>query len=106
MKRARWDLGKQICHTIKHVHLKRLNNHLGKVRPERVKKVARELIKRYPNKFSTDFESNKKTLTSLATVRSLKLKNQIAGYITRLAAISKAAGEEEAGEAEEGEETE
>jgi len=77
---------------------------LGKVRPDRVKKVARELMKRYPDQFSTDFESNKKLLTSLATLRSLKLRNQIAGYITRLAAISKAAGEGEAGEAEEGEE--
>ena len=74
------------------------------MRPDRVKKVARELMKRYPDQFSTDFESNKKTLTSLATLRSLKLRNQIAGYITRLAAISKAAGEGEAGEAEEGEE--
>jgi len=74
------------------------------VRPDRVKKVARELMKRYPDQFSTDFESNKKLLTSLATLRSLKLRNQIAGYITRLAAISKAAGEGEAGEAEEGEE--
>jgi len=79
---------------------------LGKVRPDRVKKVARELMKRYPEQFSTDFESNKKLLRSLATLRSLKLRNQIAGYITRLAAISKAAGEGEAGEAEEGEEDE
>jgi small subunit ribosomal protein S17e len=77
---------------------------LGKVRPERVKKIARELIKRYPDQFSTDFKSNKKMLTSLATVRSLKLRNQIAGYITRLVAISKATGEEESAEAEESEE--
>ena len=76
------------------------------MRPDRVKKVARELMKRYPEQFSTDFESNKKLLRSLATLRSLKLRNQIAGYITRLAAISKAAGEGEAGEAEEGEEDE
>jgi small subunit ribosomal protein S17e len=69
------------------------------VRPERVKKVARELVKRYPDKFSTDFEDNKKVLPSLATIRSLKLRNQIAGYITRLVAISEAAGEEESGEA-------
>ncbi len=75
---------------------------MGKVRPDRVKKVARELMKRYPEQFSTDFESNKKLLGSLATLRSLKLRNQIAGYITRLAAISKAAREGEVGEAEEG----
>jgi len=87
---------------------KRLSNYLGKVRPDRVKKAARELIKRYPDQFSTDFESNKKALTPLVILRSLKLKNQIAGYITRLAAISKAAGESEgeSGEAVESEEEE
>lgn len=76
---------------------------MGKVRPERVKRIARELIRRSPDKFSTDFESNKKTLDSITKVYSAKLRNQIAGYITRLVVISKAAEtEEEAGkEAEE-----
>jgi len=79
---------------------------LGKVRPERVKKIAREMIKRQPDKFSTDFDSNKKVLDSVARIYSTKLRNQIAGYITRLVAISKAAEAEEATKesAEEGEE--
>jgi len=71
---------------------------LGKVRPEKVKKVARELVKRYPAQFSTDFEGNKKFLGSVATIYSPKLRNRIAGYITRLVAISKAAEAEEAAE--------
>jgi len=71
---------------------------LGKVRPEQVKKIARELLKRYPNRFSTDFESNKKLLKSAAAIYSPKLRNRIAGYITRLAAISKAAEAEETAE--------
>ena len=75
---------------------------MGKVRPEKVKKIARELVKRYPDKFSTDFESNKKSLASIVSIYSPKLRNLIAGYVTRLVAISKAAQEEEAGE--EGEE--
>jgi len=76
----------------------RLNQHLGKVRPEKVKKIARELVKRYPDKFTTDFESNKKTLESVATIYSSKLRNLIAGYITRLEAIQKAAEAAEAAE--------
>lgn len=64
---------------------------MGKVRPERVKKVAKELVKRYPDQFSTDFEGNKKFLGTVATIYSSKLRNRIAGYITRLVAISKAA---------------
>ena len=64
---------------------------MGKVRPERVKKVAKELVKRYPDQFSTNFEGNKKFLGTVATIYSSTLRNRIAGYITRLVAISKAA---------------
>lgn len=72
---------------------------MGKVRPEKVKKVARELVKRYPDKLTTDFESNKKMLESMATINSPKLRNLIAGYITRLKAIQKAAEAAESVEA-------
>jgi len=80
---------------------------LGKVRTERVKKVARELIRRYPGKFTTDFESNKKVVMSLTQLSSVKLRNRIAGYISRLVAIEQALkGGEEAKEPEKIEETE
>jgi small subunit ribosomal protein S17e len=79
---------------------------LGKVRPERVKKIAKELLKRYPDRFTTDFESNKKLLGSLSKIPSVRLRNRIAGYITRLVAITKAAEKAEAEEAEEAEEGE
>jgi small subunit ribosomal protein S17e len=71
------------------------------VRPERVKKVAKELLKRYPDKFTTEFENNKKLLGSVAKIPSIRLRNRIAGYITRLVAISKAAEKAEAEEAAE-----
>jgi small subunit ribosomal protein S17e len=57
---------------------------LGKVRPERVKKIARQLLSRFPNKFTSNFETNKKEVRTLITVSSPKLRNRIAGYITRL----------------------
>ncbi len=93
---------KGVKHAIRDSPLPRLDNNLGKVRPERVKRVARELVKRFPSQFSTDFEGNKKVLASVAAIYSSKLRNRIAGYITRLVAISKAAETEEIGE-EEGE---
>lgn len=61
---------------------------LGKVRPEHVKKFARELVELYPDKFSTDFQNNKKVVESLAQIYSAKLRNRIAGYITRLQSIA------------------
>ena len=34
--------------------------------------------------FGVDFQENKKSLNNVSTIRSKSLKNQIAGYITRL----------------------
>jgi len=63
---------------------------LGNVRPEKIKRIARELLRRYPNKFTTNFEENKKILSSIALVPSSRLRNSVAGYITRLVVISQA----------------
>ncbi len=64
---------------------------MGKVRPERVKRIARELMDRFPDKFTADFEANKEALKTLIKTSSTKLRNRIAGYITRLMRISQAA---------------
>lgn len=74
---------------------------LGKVRPELVKKVARELIRLNPEKFNNDFQNNKNMVNALARTSSVKLRNRIAGYITRL--LSTSSSEEEEEESEEGE---
>jgi small subunit ribosomal protein S17e len=58
---------------------------LGKVRTEQVKRIARELLDRYPSKFSTDFEKNKQFVTELTNITSTKLRNRVAGYTARLA---------------------
>lgn len=84
----------------------RSSKSLGKVRTERVKKIARELLKRYPEKFTTDFKNNKKLLDSLTDVSSLRLRNRIAGYVTRLVTIAQAAEVAEQEEAEVEEEIE
>jgi small subunit ribosomal protein S17e len=57
---------------------------LGNVRSEKVKNVAHELLRRYPDKFTTDFEENKKAIASLAKIPSTNLRNNVVGYITRL----------------------
>jgi len=73
---------------------------LGKVRTELVKRIAEELVERYPDKFNADFENNKKLVESFTTVSSAKLRNRIAGYITSLS------GTTEIAEASDSEETE
>ena len=63
---------------------------LGNVRPERVKRVARELLRLYPDRFTTNFEENKKIIMSLVRIPSVKLRNRIVGYITSMVASMKA----------------
>ncbi|MFQ6086985.1 MAG: 30S ribosomal protein S17e [Candidatus Bathyarchaeia archaeon] len=71
---------------------------MGKVRPERVKRIAKELVQRFPDKFTTHFENNKKLVEEFTNLSSTKLRNRIAGYVTRLVTImqpSETAEEEE-----------
>jgi len=55
---------------------------LGKVRTEQIKRIARELIRRFPNKFSGNFEENKRVVALLVPGATTRVRNQIAGYIT------------------------
>jgi len=57
---------------------------LGKVRTGKVKGVALELFKKYPNVFSTDFDTNKKLVSQYSDISSKHLNNRVAGYLTRL----------------------
>lgn len=51
----------------------------------KVKKVAEELLRKYPTMFSADFEANKKALDQVAVIRNRALRNQIAGAISAMA---------------------
>jgi small subunit ribosomal protein S17e len=57
---------------------------LGKVRTETVKRAARELIERFPEKFTNEYEANKAAVNQVLKAPSKKLRNRIAGYVTRL----------------------
>lgn len=59
---------------------------MGKVRPDHVKRLARELVERFPSKFTTDFENNKRMVDALTNVSSTKIRNRVAGYTIRLIA--------------------
>lgn len=56
---------------------------MGNVRTDQVKRTARELVRRFPDKFSADFEENKHLVNQLVSGTTTKIRNQIAGYITR-----------------------
>ncbi|MFQ6080517.1 MAG: 30S ribosomal protein S17e [Candidatus Bathyarchaeia archaeon] len=71
------------------------------MRPDRVKRVARELVERFPEKFTVNFESNKELVEALTSISSTKLRNRIAGYITRLLTTTQASEVAETIESEE-----
>ncbi len=60
---------------------------MGKVRTKMIKRTARELLEKYPDLFTRDFEHNKKVVSKLINTRSKRVRNQIAGYITHLVGI-------------------
>jgi ribosomal protein S17E len=62
-------------------------------------------MERFPDKFTADFKANKESVKTLVKTSSPKLRNIIAGYITRMINIEQAAGGVEA-EEEEAESTE
>jgi small subunit ribosomal protein S17e len=57
---------------------------LGKVRIGKVKSVSNELVSKYGDVFTTDFEKNKKLVYQYSDIQSKHLDNRVAGYITRL----------------------
>jgi len=55
-------------------------------------------VERFPDKFTTDFENNKKLVDALTNISSTKLRNRVAGYTTRLVTITHGAGASESKE--------
>ena len=57
---------------------------MGKVRPDHIKNLARELLEHFPEKFNSDFKKNKILVNAYTDVTSTKIRNRTAGYITHL----------------------
>ena len=63
---------------------------MGKVKTEQIKRVGKELMARFPDKFSSNFEDNKHAVSALTQGATTKVRNQIAGYITRVFTLAQA----------------
>ncbi len=70
---------------------------MGRVKTRKVKVLAREIMERFPERVSADFELNKLLVGEVLSGQvSKKLRNQVAGYITRLVKKELEKAEEEA----------
>lgn len=56
---------------------------MGNIRPTYIKRVAIELVERFPEAFTEDFDHNKRSVAELADIQGKSMRNRIAGYVTR-----------------------
>ena len=56
---------------------------MGAIRPAVIKRVAKELVEKYPDKFTADFNINKELVEKYTNVQTKRVRNILAGYITR-----------------------
>jgi small subunit ribosomal protein S17e len=47
-------------------------------------------MERFPDKFSSDFDANKHAVDALTQGATTKVRNQVAGYITRTVSLTRA----------------
>jgi len=64
--------------------------YLGKVKTEQIKHLGKELMARFPDKFNTNFDDNKKQVDALTKGPTTRVRNKVAGYITRTYALAQA----------------
>ena len=57
---------------------------MGRIKTQLIKRISNKLIKEHGNEFKKDFNENKEIVTKLADIPSKKIRNVIAGYVTRL----------------------
>ena len=57
---------------------------MGRVKTQLVKRAALRFMKEHPRTFKKDFSENKTLLIGVSEIYSRKLRNVIAGYLTRL----------------------
>ena len=56
---------------------------MGRIKSIAIKTLGDELIKAKADSFTTDFMKNKQALNAIKPIKSKKVKNVLAGYITK-----------------------
>lgn len=60
---------------------------MGRVRTSLVKRTAKRLLELFPSEVTPNFEDNKGLVSKYVYLRSKRLRNQIAGYLTHLVKV-------------------
>ena len=57
---------------------------MGRIKTALIKRLTQQLIKEHGNEFKKDFNENKEIVRKYMDVPSKKIRNILAGYVTRL----------------------
>ncbi len=57
---------------------------MGRIKTKLIKGVTNKLVEEHRQNFKENFEENKELVSRFADIRSAKIRNVIAGYVTRL----------------------
>ena len=57
---------------------------MGRIKTTQIKRSSERLVQSYRDEFDSDFNKNKLILGKFTSIPSKKLRNKIAGYVTRL----------------------
>lgn len=60
------------------------------IKPTYIKKIGNTLLKLHQDVFATDFEENKNLVSELTDIRSKRIRNRVAGYVTSKSKIKNA----------------
>ncbi len=66
---------------------------MGKVKTEQIKHLGKELMTRFPGKFTINFDENKRAVDELTKGATTRVRNKVAGYITRTIALAQSSSE-------------
>ena len=66
---------------------------MGRIKTQQIKSKGNDLYAVHGKEYSTDFNQNKVLVAKHATVRSKKLRNVLAGFLTRKAKRQQQLGE-------------
>jgi small subunit ribosomal protein S17e len=53
------------------------------IKPSYIKSTGLELLSIYGDRFSNSFEENKQVVTEFTSIESKRVRNRVAGYVTR-----------------------
>lgn len=57
---------------------------MGRIRTDSLKKLGNELLEKFSDRFTDNFDKNKEIIDELINLESKKIRNRLTGYITHI----------------------